>query len=61
MSEPGEFEDLWDAEELVDGVDEPAAPSDGTADLEEDVLASDPVLADDEPGPPYGLLDEPPS
>lgn len=62
MSEQGDYEgleNLWDADDLVDGVDEPADPLDDTTDLEDDILTADPMTGEDG-REPYGL-DEPPS
>jgi hypothetical protein len=62
MSEPRDYEDMWESGELVDGVDEPADPLDDVPELEDDILAPDPLVGEDElEQPPYGVVDEPPS
>ena len=58
MSEPRDFEDVWESGDLADGVDEPVEPMDDLPELEDDILAPDPLMGEmDEP--PYGNAGEP--
>lgn len=54
MSEPRDYEDVWESGDLVDGVDEPADPLDDIPELEDDILAPDPLMGEDDPDRPHG-------